>query len=88
MKLSQVKLTNCFIFEPGQKPRYVCDKNSSYAELDSTEGLVFVVTQVNKKSVKCRIKYGRIEYVFKFAGVFNNYVPCTDYDILLLEHGE
>lgn len=83
-KLSEIKAGDIFIFEPGKKPRYICSASVQYSTLDSTEGLIFHAIQKNKKSVKCRIHYGRIEYTFKFDGVYNNYEPATDYTVQLV----
>jgi hypothetical protein len=84
MKLSEAKIGDIFIFELGENPKYVCSKNNDFAILHMPVNIMFLVLQKNKKSVKCRVRYGRIEYIFKFDGVFNNYAPCEDYGIEII----
>lgn len=88
MKLSQVNVNDIFVFDVGQKPAYVCDKNNGRAVLDNIDKVIFVCLQRNKKSVVCRMKYGSIKFTFKFAGVFNNYEPAIDYNIQIVQPDE
>lgn len=84
MKLSQVTVDDTFVFDAGQKPAYVCDKNNGRSVLDNVDKIIFICLQRNKKSVVCRMRYGSVKFTFKFAGVFNNYESAVDYDVQVI----
>lgn len=78
-KLSSLKVGDTFKFQPNQEVLYITNsrtnRTNSFTPGQHTQ---YEVLKVNETSIKTRIKMGRFEYTFKFAGVGTNYTPGID----------
>lgn len=71
-KLSELNKGDYFKFIEGQKALYLTNNNSA-SEYTTMNHVEFEVLKKNEMSVKVKPTNSRIEYVFKFKGVFGGY---------------
>ncbi len=72
MKLSELNKGDFFKFIDGQTALHMTNNNNSL-EYYTMKHIEFEVLKKNEMSVKVKPTDGRVEYVFKFKGHFNNY---------------
>jgi hypothetical protein len=72
MLLSELNKGDFFKFIDGQTALHLTNNNNA-AEYNTMSHVEFEVLKKNEMSVKVKPTDGRVEYVFKFKGCFNNY---------------